>query len=150
MHASNPFVHPTSRNPLAGLTPHKGRVAIYVPTTIHDRPAPADVVCYQRDKVAELLSRWFGGYTELRGSGGWYSEKKGKLIRETVYVVYAAADPATINAVLPRLVEVAQSIAVAMDQEAITVEVNGTVYFVTAPATLAPTELNTAAELVAQ
>lgn len=148
MHASNPFaVEPARSNPFAGLTPHKGRVAVYVPTTIHDKPAPEAVVKYERDKVAETLARWFGGYTELTGTGGWYSEKKGELIRETVYVVYAAAEPATVAAVLPRLIEVARSIAVAMEQEAITVEVNGTVYFVPhpTPALFAP---KPAAELV--
>lgn len=135
---SNPFaVGPARPNPLAKLTPHKGRVAIYVPSTIHAKPAPADVVQYQRDKVAESLARWFGGFTELVGTGGWYSEKLGKLIRETVYVVFAAGDPATIKRILPRLIETARSVAVAMEQEAVTVEVNGALYFVPAVASVA-------------
>lgn len=123
-----------TRDPLAGLSGLASKVAIIVPTTIHDTPAPANVVAYQREKVAESFSRWFGGFSEYAGNGGWYSERLGKLIREPVYRVEAGCDPAALARCLPSVLDLARSIAVAMEQEAVTVEVNGKTYFVPAPA----------------
>ncbi len=124
--------YPHKKNPLQGLVSKAERVAVYIPTTMHDQPASEQVVAYQREKVAEMLSRWFGGFTEITGMGGWYSEQTGKLIRETVYIVYAVAEAKAIKRIIPRLVEVARSIAVAMEQEAVAIEVSGETYFVPA------------------
>jgi len=118
------------RNPLAGLPALKGRVAVYVPTTQGGGPATAQVVQYQKEKVAEALSRYFGGFTIIEGEGGWYSETQGKLIRERVWIVYAGCDQAVLTRCLASVVRLAGQVARAMAQECVTLEVNGTLYFV--------------------
>lgn len=122
-----------SRDPLAGIPALTSKVALYIPTTLHDKLLSCtedQVVRYQREKVAEALSRWFGGYTEVAGHGGWYSERLGKLIREPVWIIYAGCEPAALARCLPSLVDLARSIATAMEQEAVTLEIDGRLYFV--------------------
>ena len=115
---------------VAGLTPNAGRVAVYVPTTVHAEAAPKELTRKNRNRVREAFAKWFGGYTEVRGSGGYWSEEKGRMIRERVYIVYAAADPAAVNATLPDILTLAKTIGRSMAQEVVAVEVNGTTYFV--------------------
>lgn len=134
MHVATHESFEMTRDPLAGIPSLGCRVAIYVPTTIHDEPAEANVVRFNREKVAEALSRYFGGYTEVAGTGGWYSESLGKVIREPVWIVYAGADRKALDRCLPSLVRLAGSIAGAMSQECVTLEVEGRMYFVPASA----------------
>lgn len=134
MNALNPFVLPPAADPLAGLARLAARVAIYVPTTLHAEPAPAAVVNAQRTRVAAAFARWFGGYTETTAVGGYWSEMTDCLIREEVTIVYSATEPATLARVLNNVVQLARSVAAAMNQECVTLEVNGATYFVPRPA----------------
>jgi len=129
--APRPESFTPARNPLAGLPGLTSRVAVYVPSTYDvDQLTTAQVVNYQREKVAETLSRYFGGYTEVIGSGGWFSEQKGKVIRETVYIVYAGCDPQALARCLASVIRLAGQVARDMRQEAVTVEIDGRLYFV--------------------
>lgn len=123
-------VFSVSRNPLAGLTALTSRVAVYVPTTTGDGPSSVQVIDYQREKVAEALARYFGGFTVIEGQGGWFSESKGKLICEKVWIVYANCDPQALTRCLASVVKLAGQVARAMAQECVSLEVNGKLYFV--------------------
>jgi hypothetical protein len=39
------------------------------------------------DDVRKFLSQKFGGYTSIKGMGGWYSDNKKKLIKEDIVKV---------------------------------------------------------------
>jgi hypothetical protein len=126
------FVQPEDFAPLAGRFILSERVEIYIPTTIHNIPASRRVVNVARRLAASSFAKWFGGYTETRGVGGWVSPDKG-LIRETVFIVAAGCTTAALAEHLPAVVALAEKIADAMEQEAVTVSVNGRMVFVNVP-----------------
>ncbi len=135
-------------NPLAGIPSVKARVSIYVPSTMDGDPAGSLVIKYQRDKVAESLSRWFNGFTEIEGRGGWYSEKKGRLEIEPIYVIYAGCEPAALARCLPSVVRLAGDVARAMFQECVTLDVNGVLYFVPPSASWSEADASPATNVV--
>lgn len=132
MFATLDAFRPPCRDPLHGLQALTARVAVYVPTTIHAEPAPAAVIDDNRDLAARTLAALFGGFTEVAGHGGWFGQS-GRLIRESVFITFSACTPEALAENLDAVITLAGSIAVAMDQEAVTVEVNGSIYFVPQP-----------------
>ena len=70
----------------------KKRVSIYVPSTIHDGPAPENVVNYYVNDTLKKLSCMYGGATATSATGSWYSEDLGKLITEKITICYAFCD----------------------------------------------------------
>lgn len=129
--AAKAFEAGAGRSALAGLVALAAKVVLHVPTvTCGGRPVSKLALAYQLEKVAEQLARWFGGYTETAGHGGWFSETQGKVVREPVVLISANADPAQLNRVLPALVTLARQVGLAMKQEAVALEVDGTMYLV--------------------
>lgn len=106
------------------------RIAIHVPSTIHgNEPAPA--VHEQWVKKAKMkFSELFGGFNATPAVGGWMSETLG-LIEESVVIVTAFTDTKGLREHLPTVKDFAKSMGQAMTQEAITVEVDNSMDFIT-------------------
>ena len=103
------------------------RVALYVPGT--QGPATATDNAAQVERVARAFCGWFGGATAQPSAGYWISDNAG-LVREAVTIVYAACTAAQLRERLPDVLNLAQQIKQDMAQEAVSVELNGTLYII--------------------
>lgn len=103
------------------------RVALYVPGT--QGPATATDNAAQVERVAREFCGWFGGATAQPSAGYWLSDTAG-LVREAVTIVYAACTAAQLREHLPDVLTLAQQIKAEMQQEAISAEINGTLYII--------------------
>lgn len=111
----------------AGAVTLPQRVALYVPGT--QGPATATDNAAQVERVARAFCGWFGGATAQQSTGYWLSESAG-LVREAVTIVYAACTAAQLREHLPDVLTLAQQIKAEMQQEAISAEINGTLYII--------------------
>lgn len=111
----------------AGALELTHRVAVYVPGT-QGVSAAADNTAQVR-KIAAAMSGYFGGATAQEVTGYWMSERAG-LVAESVTIVYAACTKAQRDAHLPQVLELAQDIKREMQQEAVSVELDGTLYII--------------------
>ncbi|MFG6494818.1 DUF3574 domain-containing protein [Fictibacillus sp. UD] len=101
-------------------------IKIYVPST-YDVDQPIDNTPYVNQSL-ETFSNMFGGATAVEGTGAWVSEDD-QLVKEKVTIVYSFAenlDKKSINAV----VAYAKSLKEDMKQSAISLEVDGKMYFI--------------------
>ena len=103
------------------------RVALYVPGT--QGTATATDNAAQVERVARAFSRWFSGATAQQSAGYWLSDTAG-LVREAVTIVYAACTADQLRDRLPDVLTLAQQIKQDMAQEAVSVELNGTLYII--------------------
>ena len=103
------------------------RVAVYVPSTV-DIDKETDNTEHV-DATLRMLSSLFGGATAADALGCWLTTA-GKLVKEHITVVYAYCSSDQIREAIDRVVEHAESIKQAMNQEAVAIEVNGELYFV--------------------
>jgi hypothetical protein len=105
------------------------RIAIYVPSTIKgNQPAPAELVAKWVRASKIKLASLFGGFTAYAGQGGWFSTELG-LIEENVTIVQAFTDADGL-AKVAQVRELAQAIATEMEQEVVSVEVDGQLNFI--------------------
>ena len=89
-------------------------VTLYVPTT-----APAPLVAESLAAAKAMFAKLFGGYTVVKGEGGWFNEA-GDLVEEPVYLVTSYTDKHI--ALYGRAVgELASMIARALAQECVAV-----------------------------
>lgn len=110
------------------MLPH--HVEVYVPGTVNaNQPAPAEFHKQQLTHVKTQLAKMFGGFTAVPAHGGWHSEQHG-LIEEPVTVVRAHMSPEQRKQHLPAVFDLARQLARTMGQEAIAVNVDGTMHFV--------------------
>ncbi len=108
------------------------RIAIYVPSTREGNiPAPELSAKWVR-KAKEKFAKLFGGFTATPAQGGWWSQTHG-LIEENVTIVHAATDDAGL-AKLPEVREFAVLLQQAMSQEAVSLEVDNSLEFVSTEA----------------
>lgn len=113
----------------AGALELPQRVALYVPGTQGTATATATDNAAQVERVARAFSRWFGGATAQQSAGYWLSDTAG-LVREAVTIVYAACTADQLRDRLPDVLTLAQQIKQDMAQEAVSVELNGTLYII--------------------
>lgn len=105
------------------------RVAIFVPSTREgNKPAPDLHTLWVR-KAKELFATTFGGFTATPAVGGWFSPVHG-LIEESVVIVHANTDDQGLAKGLPVVREFAVRLQQAMSQEAVSVEVDNSLEFV--------------------
>ena len=71
--------------------------AVYVPST-KEKNKPISKAEYESrvKEVKKFLSDKFGGYTKIKGTGGYHDKEKG-LIQEKVGVVYSYAEKGSFN-----------------------------------------------------
>lgn len=103
------------------------RVALYVPGT--QGPDTATDNAAQVERVAAEFSRMFGGATAQESTGFWMSDTAG-LVRESVTIVYANCTADQLRERLPDVLTLAQQIKREMAQEAVSAEINGTLYII--------------------
>ena len=75
------------------------------------------------------LSELFGGCTISAASGCWMSDASG-LVREDVRIIYANAAPGEIAKHADEILSIARTIKTEMKQEAVSIEVNNTLYLI--------------------
>ena len=90
------------------------RVALYVPSTT--------------DTDREFCG-WYGGATAQQSTGYWMSDAAG-LVREAVTIVYAACTADQLREHLPDVLQLAQQIKAEMQQESLSLDLNGTLYII--------------------
>lgn len=107
------------------------RITIYVPST-KDGNKPAKGLQKRVTKhTARVFSRIFGGATAYKARGYWNSSEKG-LIAEEQNIIFSACTEADREKNTARVFSLAKFICKYMKQEAVTVEINNTLYFVEA------------------
>lgn len=103
------------------------KVAIYVPGT--NGVDTAEDTSFMVDRVASALSSMFGGASASAVSGYWLSDSVG-LVKENTTVVYAFAAPAALADHLGDVVQLAQDIKRELKQEAVSLELGGSLYLI--------------------
>ena len=111
----------------AGAVELPQRVALYVPSTT-DTDKPTDNAA-QVERVASRFCEMFGGATAQESTGFWMSDTAG-LVREAVTIVFSACTAAQLREHLPDVLQLAQQIKAEMQQEAVSAEINGTLYII--------------------
>lgn len=108
------------------------KIAVYIPSTVKgNQPAPANLIQKWERQAKIKLASLFGGFTAYHGQGGWFSEEHG-LIEENVTIVQAFTDEQGL-AKVGQVKELAQEIAREMEQEVVSVEVDGQLNFIAPP-----------------
>lgn len=111
----------------AGALELTHRVAVYVPSTQNVSTAADNTA--QVKRVARRFCELFGGATAQQSAGYWMSERAG-LVTESVTIVYANCTKAQRDTQLAQVLELAQDIKREMQQEALSVELDGTLYII--------------------
>lgn len=107
------------------------KVAVYVPSTVNgNQPAPSETIDKWVRAAKIALASLFGGITSYRAEGGWISPEHG-LIEESVTIVQAFTNEDGLVHVA-KLRQLAKDIAIDMGQEAVSLEINGTLNFIMA------------------
>ena len=107
------------------------RVSIYVPSTTNGNKPAKRLQKKVTRHTAKVFSRLFGGCTAQAAQGFWVSSEKG-LIAEGQQIIFAACTEADREKNTDRVFSLAKAICKYMKQEAVTVEINSTLYFVEA------------------
>lgn len=104
----------------------QSNVALYVPTTIHV-DQQADTMKYV-SMVQLRFGGWFGGTTTTEALGGYMSSEE-KHIGEKVYIVRSYCTTTQLEEYFPDVVALGDRLCQELDQESITGEINGTMFF---------------------
>ena len=103
------------------------KVSVYVPSTM-DVNKPVD----NTEKVLEIikkLSTIFGGATASNAFGGWVAQN-GEVVTEKVTIVYAFCSSEQLSENIDTVYGICLDLKKSMKQEAITLEINGQVKFI--------------------
>jgi len=104
-------------------------VKIYIPSTVKGNIEITEEAQQKFvDQALTKFSQWFGGATAVDGEGAWV-DKDQKLIKENVTIVYAYAeklDKKSLNQVVAYAKQLKEDLA----QYAISLEVDGKMYFI--------------------
>jgi hypothetical protein len=104
---------------------------IYVPsTTKADKKIPDAVLKKRVQNVRKYLSQKFGGYTSVRGTGGYYSDKKNKLIKEKIIKVTSFAEKSAFNKNKNAVLKKLSSWGRQWGQESVGYEHEGDMYYI--------------------
>lgn len=103
------------------------KVTVYVPGTMNT-DKKANTAAYV-NATAGLLSKLFGGATSTPATGYWMSSTAG-LVKERSTMVFAYCSEKDLEAGIDQVVEHCHKMKQDLTQEAIAVEVNGTMYLV--------------------
>ncbi len=103
------------------------RITVYVPSTVNVNET-IDNSEYV-NKTHELLSSCFGGSTETKAVGCWFSATEG-LVKESTTMVFSYCKEEDLEANIEKVYEWCSTMKKELSQEAIAVELNGELYFV--------------------
>lgn len=107
------------------------RVSIYVPSTYEGNKPARRMARKATAHTARVFSALFGGATATQAAGYWVSDTRG-LIKETQTLVFSACTEADKEKHTARVIDTARALCRWMKQEAVTVEIDGVLQFVTA------------------
>lgn len=101
-------------------------VKFYVPSTVFNK-----VIDNKKHvkEVATLFSKLFGGATVTDAFGYWI-DKNGELIPEPTKIVYSFCTGEDLKNGIEEVVKKAKNLKKELEQEAISLEVNGELYFI--------------------
>ncbi len=102
------------------------RISVYVPSTMHDKEIDNSEFV---DRMLTLFSECFGGATSSAAIGVWKSPVVG-LIKEKVTIVYSNCTDSDLQAHIETILSAIETLKSDMAQEAISLEINGELYFV--------------------
>lgn len=103
------------------------KVTVYVPSTTNTNKK-ANTTAHV-NATAGLLSKLFGGATSTPATGYWMSSTAG-LVKERSTMVFAYCSEKDLEAGIDQVVEHCHKMKQDLAQEAVAVEVNGTMYLV--------------------
>lgn len=103
------------------------KVSVYVPST-KDVNVPCENSVQVKQVITEL-ARMFGGATASRAVGGW-GAASGETIIEDVTIVYSFCTSAQLREHFAEVYAICERLKQEMQQEAITLEINGQVKFI--------------------
>lgn len=107
------------------------KVAIYVPSTVNTNElAKNSLTKYFENLVLSEFSALFGGATATSARGAWLSSGAG-LVTEDVTVIYSFCKDADFQNNFDKIVALAGLVCKGMKQEAVTLEYNNKVAFIT-------------------
>ncbi|MGH7175622.1 MAG: hypothetical protein ACREGR_04675 [Minisyncoccia bacterium] len=104
------------------------KVAVYVPSKIKDTKVPKLHRQYTR-LVLKRLGLLFGGSTMVKGVGTWV-DSRGKLVPERVAICYSFCDESALAVNEGKVFDLARLVARKMQQESVSVEIDGVLHFV--------------------
>ena len=108
------------------------QIQLIVPSTRHKTPSPVDCDYFTRI-VKQEFAKLFGGFTATQGTGGWFSKKLNRVIEENVTIVTSYTDDDGMQH-LEKIRKIASAIATCMQQECVSVIINGVMEFISPPA----------------
>lgn len=105
------------------------RIAIYIPSTVDgNKQANPCHVDQWIEESKKMMADLFGGFTSFKAHGGYYSATIG-LIEEPITIVQAFTDTNSIDK-FEKVKELAKRIAINMRQEVVSVEIDGSLQFI--------------------
>ena len=108
------------------------KVAIYVPSTNNVSELDKNALQYYFENlILSEFSEMFGGATAQKAVGGWLSEKNG-LIKEDVTIIYSFCKDSDFQKNANKVINLAKRVCIEMKQEAVTLEYNNKIAFITA------------------
>ena len=103
------------------------KVSIYVPSTVNiNRSINNEKQVLSTIKQMSLL---FGGATSYKCVGGWIADN-GEIVTERVNIVYSFCDKKSLQNNMSKVINICQQIKKDMQQEAVTLEINGKATFI--------------------
>lgn len=103
-------------------------VALYVPTTIHLNQ-PTDTMQYVQC-VQVKFCNWFGGATTQQVTGDYTPDGDSECVHETIYIVRSYCTTEQLEKYFLNVVELGKWLCHELDQEIVTGEKNGKMFFV--------------------
>lgn len=103
------------------------KIVLYIPATMGAATACDNSAAV--DAAAAFLSGLFGGATIQPCRGAWLSDSVG-LVLENTTLIYAFTDPASYAAALDSVVDYAEKIKLDMQQESVSIELDGALYLI--------------------
>lgn len=103
------------------------KVTVYVPSTknISEQIDNTEYV----NQTRQLLSECFGGATSSPSIGSWVSPTEG-LVNENTTVVFAYCSDADLQQYADKVIDHCEYLKKELTQDAIALEINGTMYFI--------------------
>ena len=103
------------------------KVSIYVPSTVNVKQRINNEK--QVLSIIKQMSLLFGGATSHKCTGGWIGDN-GEIVTEQVNIVYSFCDRKSLQNNLSNVINICQQIKKDMQQEAVTLEINGKATFI--------------------
>jgi hypothetical protein len=102
-------------------------------TTGADKPIPKTQLKKRVQNVRKYLSQTFGGYTSTKGTGGYYSDDKKKVIKEKVVVVTSFGTKKAYSKNKGKVIEQLGNWGKKWGQESVGYEHEGDLYYIKTP-----------------